>query len=115
MNPVCIHGFPTEQCAACRTCPHGRSANQCGRCQAEATTATRRRITVASGPTPPSEEHNGFEIYFEPAVNGWRVRAPDDGSATDQSYRSVFLARKAIDGMGSTATSATATSTRKRR
>jgi hypothetical protein len=96
MTSLCIHSFPTEQCAACRTCPHGRSASQCGRCQAEAATATRRRITTATGPVPPPEEHNGFEIYFEPAVNGWQVRGPDAGPS--ESYRSVFLARKAIDG-----------------
>lgn len=44
----------------------------------------------------PSEEHAGFEIFFVPAVNGWQYRAPDS-EPSPLSYRSAFLARKAVD------------------
>ncbi len=53
--------------------------------------------------TPPDTDtatYNGFEIVFTPAVNGWQVRAPDD-TLSRESYRSAFLARKAIDTLAS--------------
>jgi hypothetical protein len=40
--------------------------------------------------------HEGFEIYYAPEVSGWQFRGPESVHST-QSYRSVFLARKAID------------------
>jgi hypothetical protein len=42
------------------------------------------------------QEHAGYEIFFEPAVSGWRYRAAES-AASQLSYRSAFLARKAID------------------
>jgi len=93
MSTQCIHGFLTDQCVSCRTSPHGQMASNC----------VRRRATLAARPssktpvaTHPSEEHAGFEIFFEPAVSGWRYRGPDE-AASPLSYRSAFLARKAVD------------------
>ncbi|MGZ6255727.1 MAG: hypothetical protein ACXWMB_01775 [Candidatus Limnocylindria bacterium] len=44
----------------------------------------------------PSEERAGFEIVYVPELSGWQVRS-DDTVASDESYRSIFLARKAAD------------------
>ena len=91
----CIHGFRTEECASCRTCPHGLNASRCGRCVA-ATRAVSRRPRVVSTQTYPSEQHAGFEIFYEPAVTGWHYREAD-AAPSPLSYRSAFLARKAVD------------------
>ena len=40
--------------------------------------------------------HAGHEIFYEAAVSGWRYRAADAAAST-LSYRSAFLARKAVD------------------
>jgi hypothetical protein len=95
MSAPCIHGFPNDQCSACRTCPHGLTASRCGRCVAAATAPARRRL-VGSDEEHPSEEHEGFEIFYVPEVSGWQYRAPDTGPSP-LSYRSLFLARKAVD------------------
>jgi hypothetical protein len=88
----CIHGFPTEQCVSCRTCAHGHPTASCTKCRAS--TATRKAAEpVADHPT---HEHAGHEIFYEPAVSGWRYRAAD-AAASPLSYRSAFLARKAVD------------------
>jgi len=92
---LCIHGFRTEECASCRTCPHGLNASRCGRCVA-ATRAVSRRPRILSTQTYPSEQHAGFEIYYEPAVTGWLYRGAD-AAPSPLSYRSAFLARKAVD------------------
>lgn len=97
MTAPCIHGFRTDQCAACRPCPHGLTTSRCGRCAAAATSAARRRLVV-SDEAHPSEERAGFEIYYEPAVSGWQYRAPD-AAPSRISYRSIFLARKAVDDL----------------
>jgi hypothetical protein len=65
----------------------------CVRCRA---TLTARPSSKAPVVTHPSEEHAGFEIFFEPAVSGWRYRG-QDAAASTLSYRSAFLARKAVD------------------
>jgi hypothetical protein len=44
------------------------------------------------------EERQGWEIFYVPAVTGWQVRAPESEALPD-SYRSLFLARKAVDQM----------------
>jgi hypothetical protein len=93
MTSLCIHGFPADHCASCRNCPHGLVTSRCARCRATAAARTRR---VAVPDAPPSEEHAGYEIFFDPTVNGWLYRAPD-ATASSQSYRSAFLARKAVD------------------
>ena len=96
MSSSCIHGFPVEQCASCRTCPHGLNASRCGRCLAENTAAARRRLVATPHPELTSEEHNGWEILYVPALSGWQVRPPE-ADVMEGSYRSAFLARKAVD------------------
>ena len=103
MTAPCIHGFRADQCASCRTCPHGLTAGGCGRCLAASSTAARRRLSLAPIEQPAPEDHHGFEIFYAPAVNGWLFRAPDS-TASAESYRSVFLARKAIDSLSPAAT-----------
>jgi hypothetical protein len=46
-----------------------------------------------------SSTYNGFEILFQPALNGWQYRSPE-ATVSRESYRSEFLARKAIDRLG---------------
>jgi hypothetical protein len=100
MTSQCIHGFPDQQCAACRTCPHDVVASGCVRCRAVAAAPGRHGRTL-SVVTPPSEEHAGFEIFYVPAVSGWQYRAPDSAPSR-LSYRSAFLARKAVDELRAT-------------
>ena len=102
MTPPCIHGFRTDECTACRTCPHGMVTSRCSRClKASSTPAGRKALLVAHGEHPP-EERAGFEIVYVPALSGWQVRA-DDGATSDESYRSIFLARKAADDLAEAA------------
>ena len=46
----------------------------------------------------PDEVREGWAIYFVPELSGWQIRQPDAGAMPD-SYRSLFLARKAVDEM----------------
>jgi hypothetical protein len=104
MTSPCIHGFRTEQCAACRSCPHGLVSSQCGRCIKAASTPAGRKALITAVRSYPSEQREGFEIYYEPAINGWRYRA-DESAPSVESYRSVFLARKAVDQLATEAVS----------
>jgi hypothetical protein len=88
----CIHGFPTEQCVSCRRCEHGQPTSSCQKCRAAP--AARKAIEPAGDRS--THEHSGYEIFYEPAVSGWRFRAPD-ATTSELSYRSAFLARKAVD------------------
>ncbi len=98
MTVPCIHGFRTEECTSCRSCPHGLVTSRCGRCiKASSTPAGRKALLVAHGEHP-SEERAGFEIFFVPELNGWQLRA-DDEVFSAESYRSIFLARKAVDDL----------------
>jgi hypothetical protein len=98
MTVPCIHGFRTEECTACRSCPHGLVTSRCSRCiKASSTPAGRKALLVAHGDHP-SEERAGFEIFYVPELNGWQVRSNDE-AASAESYRSVFLARKAVDDL----------------
>jgi hypothetical protein len=90
VNP-CIHGFIPEHCAACRTCRHGVQTSRCGRCSSTG----RPRALPAEAPRPP-ESYQGFEIYFVPVERGWYHRATD-GTTSQESYRSAFQARRAIN------------------
>jgi len=101
MTSSCIHGFRTEECAACRSCPHGLVTSQCGRCIKSASTPAGRKALISAVHSYPSEQREGFEIFYEPALNGWRYRA-DESAASVESYRSVFLARKAVDQLAAT-------------
>ena len=102
MQAPCIHGFRTDECTACRTCPHGMVTSRCARClKASSTPAGRKALLVAHGEHP-SEERHGFEIVYVPELSGWQVRS-EDGAASEESYRSIFLARKAADDMASAA------------
>lgn len=112
MITLCIHAFPTEQCAQCRTCPHGLTTSRCTRCRTASASAARRRVRPAPRPHA-TTSHNGFEIFFEPAVNGWLYRTPD-AEPSPESYRSAFLARKAIDQLPAASTPDTSPSKRKR-
>ena len=96
MSSQCIHGFPTQQCMSCRTCPHGQVTTSCAKCRAPAPT---RKAALVAAPVPPEQEHAGYEVYFEPEVSGWRFRDADS-TPSPLSYRSAFLARKAIDQLG---------------
>lgn len=102
MTPLCIHGFRTAECSLCHECPHGLAVSRCVRCRAAAAApspSNRRRPVPIEVQEPPTETHHGFEILFAPAVSGWLYRAPDS-AVSRESYRSVFLARKAIDNLG---------------
>jgi hypothetical protein len=95
MSGSCIHGFPEAQCASCRPCPHGLASGRCGRCIGAAASASRKptaRITDDPGP----EERDGFQIFYVPELSGWQYRDPEDRTSA-LSYRSLFLARKAVD------------------
>jgi hypothetical protein len=99
MIPLCIHGFQTDQCASCRACPHGLPVSKCGRCRSDAVAASRRRVVPRHPANTEADSYHGFEIVFTPDVNGWHYRAPDS-SLSPMSYRSAFLARKAVDALG---------------
>jgi hypothetical protein len=96
MSAPCIHGFSEAQCASCRPCPHGLTSGRCGRCIAAAA-ATPRKVAAASAANAPGpEERGGFQIFYVPELSGWQYRDPDDRTSP-VSYRSLFLARKAVD------------------
>jgi hypothetical protein len=78
MSAPCIHGFVAGQCASCH-----------------ATDASAPALKSDEGDV---EERQGWEIFYVPAVTGWQVRAPESEVVPD-SYRSLFLARKAVDRM----------------
>lgn len=96
MSLQCIHGFLIDQCVSCRSCPHGQMTSNCARCRSAVAPRSGSKAPVVAYPT---EEHAGFEIFFEPAVSGWRYRGKDE-AASPLSYRSAFLARKAVDDLG---------------
>ncbi|HEX6128188.1 MAG TPA: hypothetical protein VF071_04105 [Candidatus Limnocylindria bacterium] len=71
-----------------------------------ATAAAALRRRVATDASRPAQEHRGFEILYVPEVSGWQFRAPDETLSPD-SYRSAFLARKAIDAIAEATATAT--------
>jgi hypothetical protein len=103
MTTECIHGVPTQQCAACRTCMHGLTTSRCGRCRAA--------LTKNPSPSPqPSEQLGPYEIFFVPAENSWYYRGQDDGGMVSrESYRSAFQARRAVNAALATPSAASAT------
>ena len=99
----CIHGFPTEHCVSCRTCDHGQLASACPKCRAVTTV---RKVPEPTGDLS-THEHAGHEIFYDPAVSGWRYRTSDE-TTSPLSYRSAFLARKAVDAREQAGDEATA-------
>ena len=100
MTALCIHAFRSDECAACRTCPHGLVSSRCSRCLHAVSTPALRRAAISTHGVHPVEERAGFEIVYVPALNGWQIQA--DGTPTSaESYRSAFLARKAADDLAS--------------
>ena len=77
-------------------CIHGFQAGQCSRCLDDA--SRRTAVAAAADPEVPSEQRGDWEIVYVPALTGWQVRAPD-AEALPDSYRSLFLARKAVDAL----------------
>jgi hypothetical protein len=98
MTPQCIHGFLTAHCASCASCVHGQMASACVRCRSAV--ASRKAPQPVTAQLP--QQHAGYDIIFEPEVSGWRYRAADS-AGSPQSYRSAFLARKAVDQLGTAA------------
>jgi hypothetical protein len=70
----------------------------CAKCRAPVT-ARQALAAATAAPIPASEQHAGYEVFYAPEVSGWRYRAADS-AASELSYRSAFLARKAIDSLG---------------
>jgi hypothetical protein len=101
MSNHCLHGFRTAECASCRTCEHGLVTSRCGQCNApsrvRAARSSRASRAAQAAQTPDSIAYAGFEIFYVPDVSGWRFRATPDAVPSALSYRSAFLARKAID------------------
>ena len=93
MTSGCIHGVPVEQCASCRSCPHGLTISRCGRCREAAAR------TKPPAPTEqPSEQYEGYEIFFVPAHNSWYYRTQEpDASPSRLSFGSAFQARRGVD------------------
>lgn len=50
------------------------------------------------GPRP-SEEHRGYELLYAAGERSWYIKADADAPRSQQSYRSAFTARRAIDAM----------------
>jgi hypothetical protein len=93
LTPDCIHGFPSDQCADCRSCRHGLITSRCGTCRLEGGRQLRRGSHLDSH-LP--ETYQGFQIYFVPTQNSWYYRAEESTPSLD-SYGSAFQARRAID------------------
>jgi hypothetical protein len=66
----------------------------CTNCRSSAT-----RKVVEPVADQATHQHAGHEIFYEAAVSGWRYRGAD-AAASQLSYRSAFLARKAVDEQG---------------
>jgi hypothetical protein len=110
MSIECIHGVPTQQCAACRVCSHGLTTSRCRRC----------RDAQAKKPSPeaqPPEVYGDYEIFFVPSDNSWYVRGRgEDAGVFPASYRSAFQARRAVKaGLSAPVRAAAPASARKKR
>ena len=71
MTELCIHGFRTEECSSCRTCPHGLNAARCGRCVA----AVRAGKLVFSESVTEYRDQNGELVVTARGV-GVRTERP---------------------------------------
>ena len=68
------------------------------RSSAAESAATARERACASS----NVNRAGFEIVYVPELSGWQVRS-GDSAMSDESYRSIFLARKAADDLAAAA------------
>lgn len=94
MSSNCVHGFISQHCWQCRTCPHGLTTSRCGRC---ASLTTSRAAAKMVPPAQPPEEHRGFEVFFVPQERSWYFRESPDAPPQGTSYRSAFQAKLAIN------------------
>lgn len=97
MTDYCIHGFDRQICASCRRCAHGLLEARCATCNPK--TAREASIMLAGEADRPAEEHRGYEISYVAGERSWYIRADADAPRSQQSYRSAFRARRAIDEM----------------
>jgi hypothetical protein len=95
MTDRCIHGFEEQHCAACRRCPHGIYESRCATCRPR--TAREATIMLANNAPRPAEEHRGYEISYVESERSWYIRADADAPRAQNTYRSAFQARRAID------------------
>lgn len=97
MTDRCIHGFEAQTCASCRRCQHGILEARCAICAPR--TARQATVQLANEAARPSETHRGYEISYVPRERSWYIRAEDETDPVKGSYRSAFLARRAIDAI----------------
>jgi len=95
MTARCIHGFEEQHCAACRRCPHGIFESRCATCRPK--TAREATIMLANDAPRPAEEHRGYEISYVAGERSWYIRADADAPLSQNTFRSAFQARRAID------------------
>ena len=94
MSLNCVHGIPPTHCSRCRTCAHGLMTSNCGRC---ANAVLSRAAEKAVPAAQPSQEHRGYEVFFVPEERSWYYRDDPEAPLPENSYRSAFLGKRAID------------------
>lgn len=52
---------------------------------------------LANDAERPSEEHRGYEILYVAGQRSWHFRADPDSPLSQNSFRSAFQARRAVD------------------
>ena len=52
---------------------------------------------LANDAARPAEKHRGYEISYGAGERSWYIRADTDAPRAQNSYRSAFQARRAID------------------
>ena len=52
---------------------------------------------LANDAARPTEAHRGYEILYVAGERNWYIRADADAPRSQNSYRSAFQARRAID------------------
>jgi hypothetical protein len=60
-------------------------------------TAREATIMMANDAPRPSEEYRGYEILYVAGQRSWFIRADADAPISQNSFRSQFQARRAID------------------
>jgi ribosomal protein L37E len=98
MTDHCIHGFDAQHCASCRRCSHGLLESRCSQCGPPRT--AREATTMLANDAPqPSTSHRGHEILYVAGERSWYFRADADSPRSAVSFRSSFLARRAVDAL----------------